>query len=65
MTLGLFPFVQIMSREQTVAMETVVSVAVGKATATSVEERTKLNILRGSQTTQAHKHTQCKTQESK
>lgn len=44
-------------------METVVSDAVGKATPTSVEERTKLNILRGSQSTQAttapHKHTQC------
>lgn len=50
-----------MSREQTVAMETVVSDAVGKATPTSVEERTKLNILRGSQSTQAitatHVHT--------
>lgn len=42
-----------MSREQTVAMETVVSDAVGKATPTSVEERTKLNILRGSHSTQA------------
>lgn len=44
-TLGHFPFVQIMSREQTVAMETVVSDAVSKATPTCVEERTKLNIL--------------------
>lgn len=42
-----------MSREQTVAMETVVCDAVGKATPTSVEGRTKLNILRGSQSTQA------------
>lgn len=52
-TLGHFPFVQIMSREQTVAMETVVSDAVGKATPTNVQEWTKLNILRGSQSTQA------------
>ena len=45
MTLGHFPFVQIMSMEQSVAMETVVSDDVGKATPTTVVERTKLNIL--------------------
>lgn len=57
-TLGHFPFVQIMSREQTVAMETVVSDAVSKATPTCVEERTKLNILWGSQAPAAtHTHT--------
>lgn len=56
-TLGHFPFVQIMSREQTVAMETVVSDAVSKATPTCVEERTKLNILWGSQAPAAtHTH---------
>lgn len=53
MTPGRLSFVQIISREQTVAMETVVSDAVGKATpTTSVEERTKQNIVRGSQSTQ-------------
>lgn len=52
-TLGHFPFVQIMSREQTVAMETVVSDAVGKASPTNVQERTELNILGGSQSAQA------------
>lgn len=56
-TLGHFPSVQIMSREQTVAMETVVSDAVSKATPTCVEERTKLNILWGSQAPAAtHTH---------
>lgn len=39
-------------------METIVSDAVGKATPTSVEERTKLNILGGSESTQAVSKTQ-------
>ncbi len=66
MTLGRLSFVQIISREQTVAMETVVSDVVGKATSTCVEERTKLSTVRGSQSihkvTPLHTHTHTHTQ---